>query len=221
MSDTLIVFAREPLHGTVKKRLAQTTGDSAALAVYRRLLERTLRLARSFTRHARAGQSTRLVICGHKIRPGGRLSQFCANSGAALQEQQGKDLGDRMCNALRRARIEGAHRVVLIGADCPDFSLADLRDAFKALAEKQVVLASTADGGYGLIGTTGHFPALFEDMPWGSDQVTPQTLERAQLGNLSIAQIRMQADIDFQSDWQRWLDSRAQRALSEHRWDQP
>jgi len=217
MTDTLIVFAREPVRGSVKKRLANDIGDTGALAVYKRLLERTLRLARGYCRR---NSETRLVVCGHKLRSGARLSQFCANTGASLQEQQGEDLGDRMLNALHRARLEGSHRTVLIGTDCPSFTQADLRSAFAALSDAPVVIAPTTDGGYSLVGVTGHYPALFEQMPWGSDQVAIQTIERAQIDNIQVQRIREQADIDYHQDWKYWQKGRAQISLAEHPWDQ-
>ena len=44
MNRVLIVFTRNPLKGKVKTRIAKKLGDETALAVYRHLLENTMKL---------------------------------------------------------------------------------------------------------------------------------------------------------------------------------
>jgi len=52
MSDLLVIFAREPIAGRVKTRLAAGIGANAATEVYRKLLEHTIETARSTGIHA-------------------------------------------------------------------------------------------------------------------------------------------------------------------------
>ena len=221
MADTLIVFAREPKMGRVKQRLASEAGAAAALAIYRRLLDRTLRTAHTYVRHSNQlhTQKSRLIICGHQIQPGGRLSRFSSYSGAALQAQQGEDQGQRMHNALRRARLEGAQRAVLIGCDCPQLRLTDLRAAFSALHEAELVVSPTRDGGYCLIGASEHCPDVFDNIPWGTDQVLSLTQRRAAVRGWSMRELALQSDIDHLNDWRRWQRERARKSLSEHAWE--
>ena len=104
--DTLIVFARAPRLGTVKRRLAAGIGAMAALRFYRGQLGRLLR---------QVGQDRRwrveLAVTPDRIR---------WPTGLPMHPQGGGDLGARMGRALARRR-----RAVLVGCDIPGLGRAD------------------------------------------------------------------------------------------------
>jgi len=62
-------------------------------------------------------------------------------------KQQGENLGERMANALKTARLS-CDKCLLMGADCPDISGELLQDAFLALQTNDIVLGPAHDGGY-------------------------------------------------------------------------
>lgn len=65
--------------------------------------------------------------------------------------QKGDDLGYRMNNAIFD-QIEDQNKVVLIGTDLENLTSQDIKEAFDKLAEYDLVISPTIDGGFGLIG---------------------------------------------------------------------
>src|SRR5690606_35115443 len=90
---------------------------------------------------------------------------------AVLPYPQGDgDLGARMARAASAGLAKG-RPVLLIGTDCVEMSAALLRDAAAVLSRCEAVIHPTLDGGYALLGLRRFDAALFQDMPWSSDQV--------------------------------------------------
>ena len=197
----LIVFARLPQSGHVKTRLAATIGPDRALRVYRRLLAATLRLA---SRSAVERREWRFDAApGVLPASNAALLRRLANRGWIIAPQQGRDLGERMSQAIASA-LNNGDSVVLIGADCPVFETGDIRAAFDALRSTDAVFAPAEDGGYVLVGLSRALPALFEAMPWGSDQVMTRSLERLESSGAGVALLRRMWDVDVQADLERY-----------------
>ncbi|MEZ5740383.1 MAG: DUF2064 domain-containing protein [Burkholderiaceae bacterium] len=150
MTTALIVFAREPVLGRVKSRLAAANLAAAGAAIYRRLLVRTLRLIRPA---GPAGQLW-LAVDGDRWRRlsrGRGATRDCCVADRRERPTSRPDAGGRSATAVKA----GATRVVLIGTDCPDMHRRDLRAAFTALLTHDLVLAPTRDGGYCLVDGSG------------------------------------------------------------------
>lgn len=162
-SSVLGVLAKAPIAGKVKTRLCPPLQPEQATALYRTLLDETLRRF--------SGQSFELVICY-----AGKEDYFADNyPQLARQPQQGKDLGERMENALQSFLAAGYSRAILIGSDSPDLPISHVEQAFDTLRQAEVVIAPAEDGGYVLIGESSHHPLLFESMPWSQGQLMQQT----------------------------------------------
>lgn len=203
----LCVFARAPVLGQVKSRLAAATGEPAALAAHVRLVEHTLmQVGAPHVGAPRAFPGLRdlvreLWIAGDS--GGALVRHWSARFDFDLQEQCPGDLGERMRHAL--GATAGRGRTVLIGSDCPAIDAAYVEAAFEALVEADVVLGPTEDGGYGLIGTWVDVPELFEAMPWSTDRVLAETTARCSRLGLRYALLPRIWDVDTASDWQRFL----------------
>jgi hypothetical protein len=199
----VIVFARLPQPGRVKTRLVPRLGEWGAARLHRRLVRRTLRVAQS----ARCGP-----VELHGL-PHGRHEFFlqCARvQDLALRNQRGRDLGERMFNAiadgLRRRRA-----VILVGTDCPVLEGRDLRRAARALAAgSDAVLAPAEDGGYPLIGLRRASRRLFADIAWGGDDVYARTAARLEQLGWRWRALRTLWDVDRPEDLAR-LDRLALR----------
>ncbi|MEC9184513.1 MAG: TIGR04282 family arsenosugar biosynthesis glycosyltransferase [Pseudomonadota bacterium] len=152
----LIIFAKPPRLGRVKRRLAADIGTMEALRFYRRNLAATLRML---------GRDPRWQCWLFLDRGGGRWPR---NLPRRLQARG--DLGVRMETALR-ALPQGS--IVLIGSDIPGVSRSDIRHAFRGLGRSDVVFGPAEDGGFWLVGLANSrvAPDLFKDIRWSTEHV--------------------------------------------------
>jgi rSAM/selenodomain-associated transferase 1 len=193
----LCIFARTPVLGQVKRRLAESLGDAAALAAHEELLEGTLR-------RCLEGRSYRLELWLTDLSEvPDWLSSPPFSTKMTVRLQSKGDLGGRMWETLREG-LNASPYCVLIGSDCPDIEAAYVRSAFEALAGADVVLGPAEDGGYGLIGLSRPVPELFQNMRWGDSGVRTRTLERAAHSGASVVCLPEIYDVDLLEDRQRY-----------------
>jgi rSAM/selenodomain-associated transferase 1 len=166
----IAVFAKAPVAGTVKTRLAATLGDEAAARLHAQLVRHALATAVESAAGAVelwCAPDERHVFFGE-----------CARAfDVPLKRQQGGDLGERMRHAAQDAHAEG-RPVVIIGSDCPALTASHLRLAVNALRAQDVVLVPAEDGGYVLVALARAVPGLFDDVDWSTDRVMAQTRAR-------------------------------------------
>ncbi len=191
----LIVFARAPRLGAVKTRLAVGLGASGAVDIYAALLGHALRLAAQWP-------GPRYLACAD-VPSQIYFQQLPAAASFNVVLQQTGDLGTRMRAALADALACHAS-ALLMGSDVVDNHLEDLRHAGAHLQGAcDVVLGPVADGGYWLIGMNRDQPTLFESLPWGTAQVSAQTLQRCATRGLVVRELPLRHDIDEPADVQR------------------
>jgi rSAM/selenodomain-associated transferase 1 len=126
-----------------------------------------------------------------------------------LIPQRGDGLGVRLLSTFDQLFQQGYRQVMVIDSDTPTLPTAYLEQALGFFADRQtdVVLGPTDDGGYFLIGLRQSYPALFQDMPWSTAQVTPETLRRATQYGLTVACTASWYDVDTPDDLTRLLQS--------------
>ena len=203
MKNTVIVFARAPRLGTVKRRLARDIGDRAALQFHVATLTallRSLRRDRSF-RTVLALTPDRLFLSARlpplQVVSAGMRRRDTDGGGCLACVPQGRgDVGGRMHRAFRRFRNGN---VLLIGCDIPAADAADARAAFKALGHADAVFGPAEDGGYWLIGMGPNRPARpFANARWSTEHALTDT--RANFGGRRVASIRTLRDVDTVAD---------------------
>jgi rSAM/selenodomain-associated transferase 1 len=180
--DVLVIFARAPRLGTVKRRLARGIGAMAALRFYRGQLRRLLR---------RVGRDRRwrTILAVTPDRARARWPR-----GLARQGQGAGDLGQRMHRALRPHRS-----AVLIGTDVPALGAGDVAAAFRALGRADAVFGPAPDGGYWLVGLGPRRPqAPFASVRWSSAHTLADTL--ANFTGRRVALLRSLRDVDTVED---------------------
>jgi rSAM/selenodomain-associated transferase 1 len=183
MRDTVVVFARAPRLGSVKRRLAAGIGARAALRFHVTTLTALLR-------GLLADRRFDVVLAVTPDRATFRLPVAVRRMG-----QGHGDLGRRMGRALRRYR-----RVALIGSDIPDACAADARTAFRRLGRADAVFGPAADGGFWLIALGPRRPAdLFGAVRWSTEHALADTLSRFR--HHRVAFIRTLSDVDTPADW--------------------
>jgi uncharacterized protein len=140
------VFAKAPVAGEVKTRLAPLLGAADAAELHATLVRHALATA------GNAGLGPVSLWCmpetGHPF-----FAACAAQFGVALQPQRGGHLGERMARAFDRLLETGP--ALLVGSDCPSLGAEDLRAAAASLATHDAVLQPAEDGGYVLVGPRG------------------------------------------------------------------
>ena len=189
------VFAKAPVPGEVKTRLAPLLGTDGAALLHAALVRRTLAVA------AESGVGRVELWCtpdaSHPL-----FAACAAEFGAALRVQRGADLGDRMRAAFDAALGENA-ALVLIGCDCPALDAAMLREAAAALAGHDAVIAPAEDGGYVLVGLSRPHPGIFAGVEWGGSSVMADTRARLERAGARWKELETLWDIDRPEDYAR------------------
>ena len=190
MTRTLVVFARAPQLGRVKRRLARGIGPGAALAFYRRTLATVLRRVACDPRWR-----TVLAVTPDRAAKSARIWPV-----KLARHGQGQgDLGARMARSLREHRGP----ICIIGADIPGLAARHVWRAFQALGAAEFVFGPAEDGGYWLIGARTRLPyAPFNKVRWSTSHALADTLKN--LGNRRIAVVDILADVDDEAAYRDW-----------------
>jgi rSAM/selenodomain-associated transferase 1 len=182
----LQLFARQPIAGRVKTRLARELGEERALEIYTHCLRHSLSLLRD------SGLDHRVWLDAPGEHP--------LFDGFDTRPQRGRDLGARMGHALARG-LETHRKCLLIGSDCLDLEPGCLARAIQRLDHHDLVLTPAEDGGFVLIGASRPLPpTLFDAISWGSEWVLRQTIEQALACGLTVATLHPLRDIDRAAD---------------------
>jgi rSAM/selenodomain-associated transferase 1 len=187
---TLCMFARAPLPGRCKTRLAAVIGDDAAAALYEALLRDTLANLSAIT-------EARLVLLAAPEHGGVAVLTRFAPTGWEVVPQHPGDLTARLVDAF--TRLGGGAPMICVGSDAPLVPVDALQIAL-ADSEHDVVVGPSRDGGYWAIGMRGLHRELLEDMPWSSDRVTSETLARCQRLGLAVRLLPESFDVDEAGD---------------------
>ncbi|NKC32525.1 TIGR04282 family arsenosugar biosynthesis glycosyltransferase [Falsiroseomonas selenitidurans] len=180
--DTLVIFARAPRLGAVKRRLARGIGARGALRFYRGQLARLLRAVAGDRRW-------RTVLAATPDRARTRWPRRLP-----VRDQGRGDLGQRMARAMRPHR-----RVVLVGSDIPGIGAGDIAAAFRALGRARAVFGPAEDGGYWLVGFGPLRPARpFDGVRWSGPETLADTLARCHPHRVAL--LRRLRDVDTAED---------------------
>jgi len=197
VSDALLIFARYPRLGVIKRRLGVFLDPQQRLDLYTAFLLDTL------DRTALVDASRYVFFADCEL---SEAVEFVTRNGCdprlKVRVQEGVDLGERMWNAFREVSPDFL-RTVVIGTDAPSLPIAYLAAAFEALSQLPVVIGPAEDGGYYLLGFREPRQSVFSEIDWGSGQVLAQTLER--LAPAETFVLPFWYDVDRPSDLKRLL----------------
>ena len=192
----VIVFARAPVAGKAKTRLSGRLGAAGAARLQARLTRRAIATAA----RARCGP---VELHGAPTARHAFFRFWAKKHGAILREQRGRDLGERMRQALAGA-LRRYRSAVLIGSDCPALTPRDLRRAARLLKGAcDVVIAPAEDGGYAMVGARAAPARMFSGIAWGEENVYRDTVERMTALRLRWRESRTVWDVDRPQDLDR------------------
>lgn len=206
-SSKLIIFAKAPIAGTVKTRLQPQYSVQNAASLQEYFILKTVEMA------SKLGHIEIELQCApdnlHHV------FQQCQHAyNITTKPQEGKDLGERMKNALAGALTDYS-QVVVIGTDCPDINPEYLNKAFSKLENGvDAVIGPAMDGGYVLLGLRSFSPSIFENIHWGTDRVLSVTQEKLRMLNWRWDELGMLRDIDTAEDLEYFPEILRQTGLS-------
>ncbi|MBP8696736.1 MAG: TIGR04282 family arsenosugar biosynthesis glycosyltransferase [Syntrophobacterales bacterium] len=189
--EILVIMARHPEAGAVKRRLARDLGADRTLLVYRAFLE-DLEGKFGLRRRPRVWYYT----------PPASPFEALFGGKADCREQSGENLQERLRGVFDALFGEGYRRVAAMGTDCPHLAAEQVDAAFEGLRQHDVVLVPSDDGGYNLIGL--RCPAdLFTGVALGTDAALRETVDRARSLGLSCCCLPPSFDVDTIDDLRR------------------
>jgi glycosyltransferase A (GT-A) superfamily protein (DUF2064 family) len=117
--------------------------------------------------------------------------------------QKGEGLAAGLTSVFAHFAAPGRQRVVAFNSDSPHLPASVLGSAFEALTAHDIVVGSTHDGGYYLVGAKAAHPALFDGDGMGTKSALEVLLARARGLQLSVAFTDPFYDVDVEGDLTR------------------
>jgi len=181
----ICIFAKPPVAGRVKTRLAATLGADAAARLARAFLEDTIESVQAIPWAQPVLATTEPVEADVPV----------------LLQGEG-DLGTRIERVLRAA-LQRAPLAMAIGADAPALPSRLLESARDALREVDVAIGPAEDGGFYLLALRRCPEGLLRDLPWSAADTLHATLERLRVLGLRTALLEPWFDVDRAEDLER------------------
>ncbi|MBI4860897.1 MAG: glycosyltransferase [Candidatus Riflebacteria bacterium] len=223
----LILFAKVPLKGQVKTRIAQSVGKGRATEICRAMLSGFIARLRSLKRKWQVElhftPRDQEALLAPDVPPwlirvpqvegdlGARMAAAFANAFACRTESRDEpsgrfNRGPRGAHGSRQADRNAPVPCIICGTDIPDMPVTHILEAREKLTTCDLVVGPGTDGGYYLIGLRRPVPQLFENIPWSTPDVLSITMERARALNLVCHTLPAWTDIDTMEDVQAFLD---------------
>ncbi|MHC4488680.1 MAG: TIGR04282 family arsenosugar biosynthesis glycosyltransferase [Planctomycetota bacterium] len=192
-NSCVLLFAKSPIRGQVKTRLAAQLGHDTATRLYENFVLDVLTLLN--------GLNVPFRICLDPPHADEQVKQWLGKE-YSYAPQIGQDLGQRMRNAFSQAFSEGFNNVVIIGSDSPDLPAEYLDLAFKVLGMNNVVVGPSSDGGYYLLGFSrkSFLPEAFNNILWSTDSVFEQTVRILKRHGRNVYRLPLWHDVDTIAD---------------------
>jgi rSAM/selenodomain-associated transferase 1 len=190
-ANAVVVFAKAPVPGRVKTRLAEAIGANAAADLHRAFLADLAETVAS------TGATGYLALAGDEHHTG--FDPYREHGFDFVTQGQG-DLGDRLARVTSDLFARGHNKVVVVGSDSPTLQARHFAEAFAALERVPVVLGPSFDGGYYLIGLDSPYPEVFADIAWSTTAVASQTLSRCRQHGLLWDLLGFWYDVDTIDD---------------------
>lgn len=218
--EHLIVFAKKPILGKVKSRLAKDIGSEQALKVYRKLLHHTWETVCFWQRQE---DKFRMIHwfwdSWEKPEPSLEYDFKILERKEIREYKQSEDdnLGSKMSAAFEQIFSENhpsdttfhSQKIdrkensgaVIIGTDCPNMSETVLVDAFHFLQTSDFVVGPALDGGYYLLGMQEFDPKIFHGIEWSTSSVLEKTLFNAKRVGKNVTLLGELRDLDDRADY--------------------
>lgn len=186
----MILFARAPVPGQVKTRLAAGVGAETAVRLHRAFVrDLVARVPAGFEVELHLDAATSdwpEIRCPRRLQPAG-------------------DLGVRMRSALAGALERGYERAAILGTDAPDLPESHIDELFQG--DSDVRLGPAEDGGFWGICCGRILDTMFDGVPWSSSRTLEATEAACRGSGLSVSLAPVWTDVDEPVDLERLVAS--------------
>jgi len=125
------------------------------------------------------------------------------------KEQKGSNFGERFTNAIQSIYDLNYDSVIAIGNDTPHLTANHIRHAYSKLATNALVLGSSVDGGFYLLGIKKeHFnPSLFLKLPWQKQSLSSALSKYFKVNAIKVSYLEKLRDLDSDDDVKKLFES--------------
>jgi uncharacterized protein len=169
MKRHLVIFARAPQAGRVKRRLASEIGLTEAARFYRTTLADQIR---------RLSNDRRWTVWLF-VTPDNCLAHPAWRGAVPRSRRRAQGAGDLGQRMKLPFQVLPAGPVVLVGSDIPALRAGHIARAFRLLGRHDLVFGPASDGGFWLVGARRLKPlprALFSNVRWSTAEALADTL---------------------------------------------
>jgi uncharacterized protein len=198
-TPAVVIFAKAPVPGRVKTRLALHIGLREAAELQAAMLLDTA----DVVRRTLTGRSPAATFCAAAEPEDVPVLRNLLPPELSVVWQGDGDLGARLARVFGELLAQGGP-VLALGCDCPDLTPELLRLALGGLARAEGVLGPALDGGYWTIGLARFDAEIFRDMPWSTAGLAERTRRRFAERGLTLQELPELADLDRHADLLAW-----------------
>src|SRR5262249_2112034 len=191
------LFAKQPLPGHVKTRVASATSPEWAAALSEAFLLDALDSFQGFP--------GRRVLVYDPPEVAEYFQSVAAGRFDVLPQAHG-DLGQRLQACFESEFALGSSAVIIVGTDSPTLPMSIVLQAAEYIENADVALGPAMDGGYYLIGCTRLLPALFHSIPWSTNRVFSETVARVAEAGVRLSLLPPWYDVDTLDDMRMLRD---------------
>jgi len=189
----ILFFVKYPEMKRVKTRLSEIIDYDIVVEIYRLFVEDILNTLK--------WKKNNMIICFY---PKSKLSKFERWLGTdyIYIPQIGNSFGERLKNGFSFCFKNGFSKLVAIGSDSPDITVAHIDESFKKLGTNDAVIGPCLDGGYYLIGFTNKsfYPRVFTDIQLSTSTVYEKTFNMLKKAGLRVHSLSYWQDVDNEED---------------------
>lgn len=195
----IAVFARAPVAGRVKSRLAEEIGAAEALAVYADLVRRTI----DAVANACAARGDLVPVLWHL---GDWPDAFALPPAlaAGLRRQRHDGMNANLMEVFRPDPRSPKRGIIVVGADHPEIDAAHLLEMAALLDRVEVAVGPAPDGGFWSLGATVDIARAFAGLPLGTGAALAALEAAVRSAGLSLARGPTLYDVDTAADLRRW-----------------
>ncbi|MBK7994064.1 MAG: TIGR04282 family arsenosugar biosynthesis glycosyltransferase [Blastocatellia bacterium] len=194
----LVLFAKSPILGKVKTRLAFSVGEELALEFYLAFLNDSLNQVCQLN-----NVDCYLYLTDIWNETLVKLPNILQIKDINIAYQTSGDLGIKLSTTFLELFAKKYKAVIIMGTDSPNLPIEYLQEAILKIINFDLVLGETLDGGYYLIGLNQrveNLVDLFTNISWSTEKVFLETITCAKKKSLEVFCLPSWYDIDTLKD---------------------